>query len=42
MSDKELLKALGFDNRTLSITLNDEYTRIVLEKRIDDYLKKVR
>ena len=41
MSDKELLKALGLNNRTLSITLDDEYTRIVLEKRIDDYLKKL-
>lgn len=41
MSDKELLKALGLDNRTLSVTLDDEYTRVVLEKRIDDYLKKI-
>jgi hypothetical protein len=41
MSDKELLKLLGLEDRTISIGLDDEYARIVLEKRIDDYLKKL-
>lgn len=41
MSDKELLKLLGLEDRTISIGLDNEYARIVLEKRIDDYLKKL-
>ena len=41
MSDKELLKLLGLEDRTISIGLDDEYARIVLEKKIDDYLKKL-
>ena len=41
MSDKELLKLLGLEDRTISIGLDDEYARIVLEKRIDGYLKKL-
>ena len=39
--DKKLLKLLGLEDRTISIGLDDEYARIVLEKRIDDYLKKL-
>lgn len=38
MSDKELLKLLGLEDRTISIGLDDEYARIVLEKRIEQYL----
>lgn len=41
MSDKEVLKLLGLEDRTISIGLDDEYARIVLEKKIDDYLKKL-
>ena len=32
MSDKELLKLLGLEDGTISIGLDDEYARIVLEK----------
>lgn len=35
MSDKELLKLLGLEDRTISIGLDDEYARIVLEKKIE-------
>lgn len=41
MSDKELLQILGLNDRTISIWLDDEYARIVVEKKIDDYLKKL-
>ena len=41
MSDKELLRALGLDDRTITIGLNDEYAQIMLEKKIDSYLKKI-
>ena len=41
MNDKELLSALGLYDRTITIGINDEYARIMLEKRIDSYLKKL-
>ena len=41
MSDKDLLKALGLDDRTITIGLNDEYAQIMIEKKIDSYLKKL-
>ena len=41
MTDKELLQAIGLDDRTITINLNDEYTQIMLEKKIDSYLKKI-
>ena len=41
MKDKDLLKLLGLNDRTISIGLNDEYLQITLEKKIDDYLKKL-
>ena len=41
MSDKDLLKALGLDNRTITIGLNDEYAQMMIEKKIDSYLKKL-
>lgn len=41
MSDKELLRALGLDDRTITIGLNDEYAQMMLEKKIDSYLKKL-
>lgn len=40
MSNKELLKALGFDDRTISVTFDENYQRIV-EIKVDDYLKKI-
>ncbi len=41
MNDKEILKLLGLNDKTINIDLNDEYLQIALEKKIDDYLKKV-
>lgn len=41
MTDKELLKLIGLEDRTINIGLNDEYAQMVLEKRIDAYLKKI-
>lgn len=41
MKDKDLLKLLGLNDRTISIGLNDEYLQITLEKKLDDYLKKL-
>ena len=32
MTDKELLRAIGFDDRTITIGLNDEYEQMMLEK----------
>ena len=41
MTDKELLRAIGLDDRTITIGLDDEYAQIMLEKKIDSYLKKL-
>ncbi len=41
MNDKELLKLLGLTDRTINIDLNDEYLQIAIEKKIDNYLKKL-
>ena len=41
MSDKDLLKALGLDDRTITIGLNDEYAQMMIEKKIGSYLKKL-
>jgi len=41
MTDKELLRALGLEDRTITIGLDDEYAQIMLEKKIDSYLKKL-
>lgn len=41
MTDKELLRAIGLDDRTITIGLNDEYAQMMLEKKIDSYLKKL-
>lgn len=40
MSDKDLLKTLGLDDRTISVTFDDDYQRMV-ERKVDDYLKKL-
>ena len=39
MTDKELLRAIGLDDRTITIGLDDEYAQMMLEKKIDSYLK---
>ena len=41
MTDKEILNAIGLNDRTITIGLSDEYTQIILEKKIDAYLKKI-
>ena len=41
MSDKDLLKTLGLEDRTITLGLYDEYLQITLEKKIDAYLKKI-
>ena len=41
MTDKELLRTIGLDDRTITIGLNDEYAQMMLEKKIDSYLKKL-
>ncbi len=40
MSDKDLLNALGLNDRTISITFDEDYQRMV-EKKVDEYLKKI-
>ena len=40
MNDKELLKLLGINNTTITLTADDEYLQLMLEKKIDNYLKK--
>lgn len=41
MTDKELLRAIGLDDGTITIGLDDEYAQMMLEKKIDSYLKKL-
>lgn len=41
MNDKELLKLLGINNTTITLTADDEYLQLMLEKKIDNYLKKL-
>ena len=40
MSDKDLLNALGLNDRTISLTFDEDYQRLV-ERKVDDYLKKI-
>lgn len=41
MNDKDLLNILGLNDRTINIGLDDEFLQITLEKKIDNYLKKL-
>jgi len=41
MNDKELLKLLGINDTTITLTADDEYLQLMLEKKIDNYLKKI-
>ncbi|MBR1376746.1 MAG: hypothetical protein IJ565_02925 [Bacilli bacterium] len=41
MKDKDILNMLGLTDRTITLGLDDEYLQITLEKKIDDYLKKL-
>ena len=40
MSDKDLLNALGLNDRIISLTFDEDYQRLV-ERKIDNYLKKI-
>ena len=42
MSDKEILQALGLNDRTIEIGLTDEYLQTVIERKIDDYLQELK
>ena len=39
--DKDILNMLGLNDRTITLTADDEYLQIMLEKKIDNYLKKI-
>ena len=41
MRDKDILDMLGLNDRTITLTADDEYLQIMLEKKIDNYLKKL-
>ena len=41
MKDKDILNMLGLNDRTITLTADDEYLQIMLEKKIDNYLKKL-
>ena len=41
MKDKDILNMLGLNDRTIILTADDEYLQIMLEKKIDNYLKKL-
>ena len=40
MKDKDILNMLGLNDRTITLTADDEYLQIILEKKINNYLKK--
>lgn len=41
MNDKELLKLLGINDTTITLTADDECLQLMLEKKIDNYLKNL-
>ena len=41
MKDKDILDMLGLNDRTITLSADDEYLQIMLEKKIDNYLKKL-
>lgn len=41
MKDKDILNMLGLNDRTITLNADDEYLQIMLEKKIDNYLKKL-
>ena len=42
MKDKDILDMIGLNDRTITLTADDEYLQITLERKIDNYLKKIR
>ena len=41
MKDKDILDMLGLNDRTITLSADDEYLQITLERKIDKYLKKL-
>lgn len=41
MKDKDILNMLSLNDRTITLTADDEYLQIMLEMKIDNYLKKL-
>ena len=41
MKDKDILNMLGLNDRTITLSADDEYIQITLERKIDKYLKKL-
>ena len=41
MKDKDILNMLGLNDRTITLGLDDEYLQITIEKKSNDYLKKI-
>ena len=41
MKDKDILDMLGLNDRTITLSADDEYLQITLERKIDNYLKKL-
>ena len=40
MKDKDILNVLGLNNRTITLTADDEYLQLMLEKKIRQYIDK--
>lgn len=41
ISDKDLLKLLGLDNKTISMSIDDEYAQLMIRREIEKYEKEV-
>ena len=41
MKDKDILNMLGLNDRTITLSADDEYLQITLERKIDNYLNKL-
>lgn len=41
MSEKDLLKLLNLDNKTISISVDDEYAQLMIRKEIEKYEKEI-
>lgn len=41
MKDRDILNMLGFNDRTITLGLDNEYLQLTVEQKIDEYLKKL-
>lgn len=41
MKDRDILNMLGFNDRTITLGLDNEYLQLTIEQKIDEYLKKL-